>query len=130
MESRTVFFGGKDRPVLDLADSWAGHVLRFIREGSSTDVEACWGAHDYVPALIIRDALQRGLPDPTSPPAFIDITDQMFRSFTQPDEHADLRLVDHDHPHDEWWCRRIPKAGPIAAELQQLYQRPHARRGR
>ena len=121
---------GRSSKLLDLIDSWADHVLRFLREAHPAfDAPAlAWGVHDFVASLYIRDRVQQGIMaysmdfDATLPPTVV-ISDEVFRSFTAQDDRGDLRLVFNDIPSEPWWWQRVPKAGPVLTELQEIVSR-------
>ena len=118
---------GRSSKLLDLIDSWAAHVLRLLREAQPAfeTPALAWGVHDFVAALYIRDRVQRGILthstdlDATLPPTVV-ISDEVFRSFTAEDDGEDLKLVFSDIPSEPWWWQRIPKAGPVLTELQEI----------
>jgi hypothetical protein len=118
MQARSVMFGPDEIPLLGLVDSWARHVLRLANESKEPESVDTWIAHDYLAALYIRDAVERGLLGETNPA--VQVTDALLLTFTQTDEFGLLKLLDDEVPRDPWWWRQVPSAGPIADELQAL----------
>lgn len=121
LASKSVVFGNRPRPLLELVDSWCRHVLRLAREADAEDADLAWGVHDYVAALCIRDAVDEGLGGQGAVPATIEIADELFLRFTRPDDQDRLRLV--EPPRDQWWWHRVPTTGPVAAELVEIATR-------
>jgi hypothetical protein len=83
-------------------------------------VELVWGAHDWIAALYIRDRVQHAVdsrPAHDDVPATVQVTDELFRSFTTPDERHLLQRLADDSPREPWWWGRIPKSGPVASDL-------------
>jgi hypothetical protein len=111
---------GKSIAALDLVDGWASHVLRLLHESGASvqDDDLASGAHDWIAALYLRDRVQRVVD--AAVPATVEATDELFRSFTKPDEEQFLRRAAHDLPREPWWWGRIPTAGPVARELSAI----------
>jgi hypothetical protein len=113
---------GRTVVVLDLIDSWAGHVLRLFRE-STGQVPDSWGAHDYIAALYVRDRLGNALKRMTNEihrddPFSVQTIDSLFVSFTSADVEHQLRRFQDELPGDPWWWQRIPTTGPVATQLR------------
>lgn len=118
--------------LLDSVDSWAGHVNRFVKEasGSAPLGSTPWGAYDWIAALHLRDHLRRALSELeiVEPLATIEVTDELFRRFTVPDESGLLRLSGMDDlPSEPWWWHRVPSAGPAADEFAEWLRIEQAR---
>jgi hypothetical protein len=94
----------------------------------------CWGFHDYIAALLIRDRVEKYLPiAPDFSTAriaeFIKKYDDEFVSFTQ-DDHNELLIdfattgggmADGQFMMDRWWWHRVPRSGPVIEELLDWY---------
>jgi ribonuclease HI len=98
---------GRDVFLLDLVDSWAGQVGRFVKEASVSGPATGshhWGADDWIGALYIRDHLERVLENLGigGTLATVEVTDELFRRFTVTDVSGALR---------------VPATGPVADEL-------------
>jgi hypothetical protein len=110
---------GRSRPLIELIDGWAGHVIR-LRAESLRDVgHDRWGPHDLVAALYLRDGVERGLSSKPTPP-IVQAVDELYRSFTDVDEQHLLKLVDSSAVHLGWWWHRVPRSGQLADELRAL----------
>lgn len=109
--------------LTDYIDSWASWIDRFVKEASGSVAPylvSYWGAYDWIGALHARDFLQQSLEELQirDPVATIEVTDELFRRFTVPDEARALRLSGMtDLPDAPWWWQRVPAAGPVADEL-------------
>jgi ribonuclease HI len=125
VEAASLFIAEPDRDVflLDLVDSWASHVCRFVKEASVSGLvtgSRHWGADDWIGALYIRDHLERVLErlGIGGTLATVEVTDELFRRFTVTDVSGALRLSGIDDlPHEPWWWLRVPTTGPVAYEL-------------
>ena len=110
--------------LLDLVDSWARDVLRFVTQASThwrDDDPELWRTDDFVGTLHLRDRLKAaitGVAD-TAPLAAVSVTDELFRRFTVFDETDSLALSGHDVSRERWWWQRVPTAGPVARELAE-----------
>lgn len=106
----------------ELADGWSAHVRRIIDEFDARQEDrTTWGAHDYVAALHLRDAIERGLQmlDESSRAAALDqvaATDQEFSDQTE-DDQGTLLSAFLGSSGDAWWWQRIPVRGPIRSEV-------------
>jgi hypothetical protein len=115
---------GRTRTAADLMVGWATHVnklhaQRDLRPGEDRDA---WGAHDYVATLIIRGLAERALDLldgelRSSAAAVVARFDELLRSFTAADERQVLRRFAAEDAGPEWWWQRIPRSGPVRAEL-------------
>ena len=121
---------GRTTELLDLVDAWAGHVMRLSVEAhqDSDSLEFPWGVHDFIAALYIRDRVehgirQRSLSSNADIPPTVAVADELFRSFTLEDRQGTLQSVAQDAPTDPWWWRRLPKTGPVIAELHAIFAR-------
>jgi hypothetical protein len=115
---------GRTRSVADLVVGWAAHVNKLhaesdLRPGEDRD---SWNAHDYVAALIIRGFVERGLDllgDELRSAAsqLVGRFDGLFGSFTEADEQHLVRRFAGEDAGPQWWWQRIPRSGPVRAEL-------------
>jgi hypothetical protein len=109
-----------DDPIylLDLADGWAQHVLRFIAEAGSQETPPdFWGGDDFIGALHLRSRLEEALRgEPIDLPT-VAAVDELFRRFTKSDDDAWLQRSGHEIPSEPWWWQRVPAAGPAAKEM-------------
>jgi hypothetical protein len=110
----------------ELLDGWAAHIRRFHDESKRSCADRdTWGTHDYVAALNLRDALERGLGllgngDRVAALQEMTELDQHFEALTEPDASALLRAYAVDGiPDTHWWWHRVPKRGPVREELDQ-----------
>jgi hypothetical protein len=110
------------------ADGWASHVTvpRLLDRWKhlTETVNAYNGVIDeYLDDLTCRDALQLVLGRaPESVRArlehLVNESDQLYRTDTIPDGDQKLRRFFKITNDDGWWWHRIPKAGPISAEVE------------
>lgn len=120
--------------VADAAHAWWKHVSKFEADlTASPDDRSIWGAHDFVAALVIRDAVDEGISRLESDlvriikPAISD-ADQRFLDFTEVDADGSIEKIEGRSAQGRgWWWARIPKRGPIRDEIQRYYG--HAKRG-
>ena len=115
---------GKTISGLDLVDSWSARVLRLFHEANdphSMSMSSCWGVHDFIAALFIRDHLDNGIHhvnhEGEADPFAVQVADELFQSFTVLDAKGRLRTARSDLSHEPWWWQRIPSRGPIRDEL-------------
>ena len=109
---------GREFPLIELMDGWAGHVGRLWKEAHEDAPEDAWDINDFVAALYLRTYVERGLAqEELVTPALLGATDELFRIFTKPDARHILAEVEPSSPLDGWWWRRIPRIGGIAAAL-------------
>lgn len=127
-----VEFGPATQSLLDLIDAWAGRVLKLLSDtapGVDPNDGATWTIHDLIGALYLRDAIERGLhklmeiAGSTAELATVTAIDELFSTFTLDDERGVVHLVDTEAPNSPWWWRRLPMAGPIAAEAREIADR-------
>ena len=118
--------------VADLARAWWEHISKLEADLSATpEDQSVWGAHDFVAALVVRDALAKGITRlegelrQAVEPAVASV-DQRFRAFTEPDEDGCIKRVDGRSSEGRgWWWARVPRQGPIHAEMQLYYGHTH-----
>lgn len=108
----------------ELVDGWLVQVRRFtIEMDSYPDDRRVWAAHDFIGALHLRDALERGLDlvsdhDREDVLGHLGKADRDFEAFTEPDQAELLKGVLFDEPIGEcWWWKRVPTRGPVRDEL-------------
>lgn len=107
----------------ELIDGWRVHVHRLVAEIDFSADRGTWGAHDYIAALHIRDAAERGitaLPDEirTEPMNQLLAIDSNFAEHTEPDDIGQLgTFMSPESINDGWWWRRLPPAGPVRREI-------------
>jgi hypothetical protein len=112
----------------ELVDGWSAHVHRLVVEqGASAGDQSVWIAHDYVAAMQLRDAIARGV-DKLAPAlrsdadAGVEAADRLFMDSTSPDEGGVVRaFAEIDTSHTGWWWSRLPRTGPIRAELDEWH---------
>lgn len=107
----------------ELVDGWQQHVQRFVAElDTDPHDRTTWGVHDYIGALHLRDAVERGLAllqDGEQADAIRHVTpvDRKLEEQTEPDEAALLGVFPSDSSGGSWWWHRVPTRGPIRTEL-------------
>ena len=108
----------------ELVEGWQAHVRRFLVEFDSDPGDRdVWGVHDYIGALHLRDALERGLDllggiERDDAALQVGDTDRQLKAKTEPDHDGLIyRHVSPAEGGDGWWWRRIPVAGPVRDEL-------------
>jgi hypothetical protein len=115
------------KTLAELVNGWLKHVKHLqAEEHSSLQDARVWGAHDYIAALHLRDMVFTGVDQ--SPSEIRDIalsrvatTDEIFKSFTEPDLRGVVdRFSGEQHVDSEWWWKRLPKSGPAREELLQI----------
>lgn len=107
----------------DRIENWGAHVLRICREADLVDLHDPWGVHDFVAALYIRDAVERGLSSVSwegEPPALVGAVDDLLRSASEPVPEGSLSIVHPDVPRMPWWWQLQPRRGPIREELDSI----------
>lgn len=113
----------------ELIDGWRAHVRRFVAELDAAPANrAAWGAHDYIGALHIREALERGLAllqDEDRDDAMRQVAeaDRKLRAHTEPDRSGLLDgFLSPEPTRDSWWWHRVPSRGPVRYELDSHEQ--------
>lgn len=108
----------------ELLDGWRAHVRRFVAELDAAPADrATWGAHDYIGALHIREALERGLAllqdqDREDAKRQVADTDRDLEAQTEPDPSGLLNgFLSPESTSDSWWWHRVPSRGPVRDEL-------------
>ncbi len=116
------------------ADGWASFITT---EGLLRDWERLAGevaeysstVDDFINDLTGRDALELvlsrvpvSLREVLIPPV-LD-ADRRFSQSTLPDEHGVIGRFCRLEPNQGWWWRRMPPAGPLAAYLRDVPERP------
>jgi hypothetical protein len=127
LQAATVDIGhGRTRTAADLIVGWAAHVAKLESQRGlrpSEDRDA-WNAHDYVAALIIRDLAERALSILDADlreraVAALAVSDEVLRSFTEPDERALVRTFAQSDAGTGWWWSRVPRTGLVRRQLEQ-----------
>ena len=100
------------------------HSSTFLAElDSAPDNRDVWGAHDYIGALHLRDALDRGLgllsgTERDDAARRIGNADRELEAQTEPDQDGLIHgLVSNVEGGDGWWWQRIPVRGPVRDEF-------------
>lgn len=108
----------------ELFDGWRAHVHRFVAELDAVPADrAVWGAHDYIGALHIREALERGMAllqddDRNDAMHQVSETDREFAAQTEPDRSRLVNgFLSPESTGDSWWWHRVPSRGPVRYEL-------------
>ena len=112
------------RSMGELVDGWVAHVERIVAElGADGGDRTVWGVCDYVAALHLRDAVERGLQAlgraPLAVVSEVAAIDRLFIDNTEEDRNALLAsyMVVERTSSNGWWWRRVPSTGPIAFDL-------------
>lgn len=108
----------------ELLDGWRIQVRRFLSElDSDRDDRGVWGAHDYIGALHLRDALERGLAlvgeaERDAAAVLVGKTDREFEGLTEQDRSELLdRFLVAEPSGESWWWKRVPIRGPVRVDL-------------
>ncbi|WP_148616436.1 hypothetical protein [Nocardioides rubriscoriae] len=109
----------------ELVAGWDSHIRRIIAElDAKQNDQTVWGIYDFIAALHLRDAVERGLKALHGSPfaaAFAEVAalDQRFVDHTERDHHALLHafLAAEQPRSDAWWWHRVPTRGPIRFDL-------------
>lgn len=116
--------GGATLSLGELVEGWCAHVRRLIAELDAGPEDLwVWGIHDYVAALILREAVERGLkllaePARAAVGAEVSLADETFETYTELDQESLLQhVLPPGQEHDSWWWGRIPVRGPARTEL-------------
>jgi hypothetical protein len=131
LEATTVPLGhGRTRSAADLIVGWAAHVSKLFaeRELAPGQDRDAWNAHDYVAALVIRGLVGRALDQldgdlRSAATQVVARFDELLNSFTEPDERGLLRRFAGADFVDQPWWHRVPRSGPVRAELAQFAER-------
>jgi hypothetical protein len=123
----------KSTALGEMIYAWKIHVTKLIADLSArSDDRSLWGAHDYVAALVIRDAVESGLArlDPSTRGAvlrpLLEI-DSIFTDYTEHDgDGCAGRIIDKETTGRSWWWQRIPRRGPVRDEIEMYYGRESA----
>jgi hypothetical protein len=124
---------GRVRTVADLVVGYGAHVNKLLAERDlqpSEDRDA-WNAHDYVATLILRGLADRGLgllDDDLRAKVnqAVARVDELLKDFTEPDQQHLVRRFAAEDAGPQWWWDRIPRSGPVRAELLGFAERPGA----
>lgn len=112
--------------LVELLGAWRAHVERIHNElGFDRDVG--WTAHDLVAALLLRDRIEDALaPQPAGVRAeameVLAGPDTMFSDMTVQDADGLVRRFAENEDASGWWWSRLPRRGPIRADLDDWQQ--------
>lgn len=127
-ESVVEVSGDESSSAGELILSWYAHIAKLVADVSRSPEERfVWGVHDFVAALYARNAAQRAMSSLETDirghaEEVVFEIDDMFREFTEPDIMGCIERVEGaSDPSRRWWWRRMPKEGPVRAELEEHY---------
>jgi hypothetical protein len=116
---------GDGKPdALGLARAWELHVAKIDDDRALPwDDRSVWNEHDLAGTLFMRDfvedalaRLRPALADKVR--AYVDRTDERFRSVTTQDSGLRMGTVAHVEVAGRgWWWFRVPDSGPILQDL-------------
>ncbi|SDJ32119.1 hypothetical protein SAMN05444157_2813 [Frankineae bacterium MT45] len=112
--------------LAQLLEAWQAHVERIhIELDFNRDV--AWTAHDLVAALLLRDRIEDVLarqPAGVRAEAAEVLTgpDTMFSDMTVEDSDGLVRRFAENEEAEAWWWSRVPRRGPIRADLDDWQQ--------
>ena len=106
--------------LIDLIDSWSGHVLRLLREldlaweDPANDV---WGVFDLAGAYYVRDRIDSILARThATRPHGVELADCLLLTFTL-ETPFEWQSHTGQLPGVGWWWQRIPSRGPVRQEI-------------
>ncbi|WP_306960418.1 hypothetical protein [Arthrobacter bambusae] len=110
--------------VRSMIEAWSAHIARFIAE-MDVDIDVAydwWGVDDFIAALCLRDFISgaRAALSPADLPDFdaaILPADEEFMRITVADPDRSMARIGGFETREGWWWGRVPREGPIAAEL-------------
>ena len=110
-----------------LIGAWRAHVER-IHDELGFDRGTGWTAHDLVAALLLRDRIEDTLEGQSSAVRseaqdLLAGADGMFSAMTVDDVDGLVRGFAENAGAVGWWWSRLPRRGPIRAELDDWQQR-------
>jgi hypothetical protein len=124
---------GRTRTVADLIVGYAAHVTKLVAERDLAPDERrdAWNAHDYVATLVIRGLAERGLDllDGELKSRVAEAVariDAQLNAFTEADQRHLVRRFAPEEATDQWWWDRIPRSGPVQAQLLEFADRTNA----
>jgi hypothetical protein len=112
--------------LAELLEAWRAHVER-IHDEQDFERDAGWTAHDLVAALLLRDKIKNTLEG--QPPGIRSEADELlasadgvFMAMTIDDVGARVRKFADNVNSSGWWWFRLPRRGPIRADLDDGQQ--------
>ena len=113
--------------LTELLGAWRAHVAR-IHDELGFDRDVGWTAHDLVAALLLRDRIEDVLAPQPAPVRFeaaeaIAGADATFAEMTVQDADRVVRRFAENVDASGWWWSRLPRSGPIRADLDDWRRR-------
>jgi hypothetical protein len=113
---------GRESTALNLLNEWAARVVKHHDDFlSNADDDRTWGINDLEGSYFVRDVLEttfraHGL----NRSAVLDAVDGLLLSFTADSEEPSLSALAGAGKNAGWWWSRIPTAGLIHLEYDEL----------